>query len=224
MLGRCNVTEGFDCPGISARRYSGLVNSEPGRFILVNGPSGSGKSTFARELGEALGLAVAELDALFHLPGWEEPGREEFLAKIRTWMDSHPEGWVLDGNYHGRAKDLLFGRADTVIWLKLPFRVVYPRLVKRTLRRAWTRELLWGTNRESWRQTLMSRESMLVWGVRYWRPHHRRTRAALRDAPPGMGVVVLRSTQEVRAYLAAARRRSGVRPGPGGAEADNPAG
>ena len=89
------------------------------------------------------------------------------------------------------------------VWLRLPFRVVYPRLVRRTLQRAVSRELLWGTNRERWRDVL-GRESMLVWGISNWKAHHRKMRARLRQAPPGVRIVVLRSSREVVGFLAAA--------------------
>jgi|SRR5438105_4840170 len=45
--------------------------------IAVLGTSGSGKTTVARELARGLGLPHVELDALFHGPGWTEPGNRE---------------------------------------------------------------------------------------------------------------------------------------------------
>ena len=178
----------------------------PGKKIVVYGPSGCGKSTFGKALGRVLGVPSVELDALFHnAPDWKDASIEEFRESVQREMDAHPEGWVFDGNYRPVA-DILMAEADTAVWLRLPFRVVYPRLVRRTLKRAVTKELLWGTNRERWRDVL-GPQSMLVWGISNWKAHHRKTRARLHSAPPGVRIVVLRSSREVARYLAATTKR-----------------
>jgi len=175
----------------------------------VYGPSGSGKTTFSRALGERLALPVAELDALFHdKPEWQDATRDEFRAKVTAFLAAHPEGWVTDGNYHGMVGDLVLAEADTAVWLRLPFHVVYPRLARRTVKRLFTRELLWDTNRERWRD-VFGPQSMLVWGITNWRTGHRKARVALPGAAPGTRVVVLRSTGEVQEYLRAARHEVG---------------
>lgn len=165
------------------------------------GPSGSGKTTFSRALGERLGLPLIELDALFHdKPEWQDATRDEFRAKVAVFLEAHPGGWVTDGNYHSMVGDLILAEADTVIWLRLPFRVVYPRLARRTVTRLFTRELLWDTNRERW-PDVFGPQSMLVWGITNWRTGQRKARAALRGISPETRIVVLRSTGEVRGYL-----------------------
>ena len=44
--------------------------------------------------------------------------------------------WVADGNY-SKVRDLVWARADTVVWLDYPLPVVVARLVRRTLTRMW---------------------------------------------------------------------------------------
>ncbi len=171
------------------------------RRVAVFGPSGSGKTTVAAAIAERLGLAHIELDALFHRPNWEPTPEDEFRANVARALERHPQGWVVDGNY-SRVHGLTLGQADTVIWLHLPFHVVYPRLLWRTVSRAWTRESLWGTNRESWRLSFLSRESILLWGITNWRPHVRKVRQALAEVPHAARVIELRSTGEVDAFLA----------------------
>jgi len=177
------------------------MDREAGRFIAVYGQSGSGKSTLARQIGARLGLPVFELDAIHHLPNWEPIAPEQFRARVQEIMDAHPEGWVFDGNYAG-VRDLILERADTAIWLRLPFRVVYPRLVRRTFGRMVRREELWNGNRESFRMTFFSRESILLWGVTNWRPHGRKMRRTLFEQPHDARVIVLRSARDVERFLA----------------------
>lgn len=184
-----------------------------GRYIAVYGQSGSGKSTLAREIGARLGLPVFELDAIHHQPGWRPLPREQFRARVQEVIDAHPDGWVFDGNYSA-VRDLLLPRAETAVWLQLPFWVVYPRLVRRTLGRMIRREELWNGNRESFRMSFFSRESILLWGITNWRDHSQKMRAVLFDQPHGARVMVLRSARDVERFLAslppAARQRGGV--------------
>ncbi|MEX1254726.1 MAG: shikimate kinase [Dehalococcoidia bacterium] len=170
------------------------------RRIVVFGHSGSGKTTVGRTIADRLGLARIELDALFHKPNWEPSTDEEFHAKVARALEDATQGWVVDGNY-SRVHDLTLGQAETAIWLRLPFRVVYPRLIWRTVSRAWTKESLWGTNRESWRLSFMSRDSILLWGITNWRPHVRKMHHTLAETPHNARVIEMRSTREVDALL-----------------------
>lgn len=164
------------------------------RRIAIYGPSGAGKSTLARQAGVALGLPVVELDAIYHSrPNWDDISEEEFRERVGAVMAEMPDGWVVDGNY-SMVRDLVLPQADTAVWLRLPFHVVYPRLVWRTLSRMVSGELLWGVNRESFRNGFFSRDSILLWGLTNWRPHRRKTRVALREARAnGTRIVVLKS-------------------------------
>ena len=56
-------------------------------------------------------------------------------------------GWVLAGNY-SKLRDIIWPRAESIIWLDYPFLLVFERLLSRTKRRWWRKELLWGTNSE----------------------------------------------------------------------------
>jgi adenylate kinase family enzyme len=173
-----------------------------GRRVAIYGPTGSGKSTLARLIGARLGVPAVELDALFHRPGWQPTPDDEFRAAVFSKIAECEDGWIFDGNYSA-VRDIILSRADTVIWLRLPFHVVFRRLLGRTLRRAWTCEMLWGTNRESWRKTFLHRDSILLWSLTSWKPHVRRTAEALRTIPNQASVVTLRSPREVGAFVGA---------------------
>jgi adenylate kinase family enzyme len=137
--------------------------------VAVRGGTGSGKSTVAREIARRLGLPYVELDALHHGPGWREATAEELRASVEEALDD-TRGWVVDGNYDSKLGTLILDRAELIVWLDLPVRVKFPRLVRRTLRRARTGEELWNGNRETWRGTLLSRDSILLWFFRtHWK-------------------------------------------------------
>lgn len=60
-------------------------------------------------------------------------------------------------------------RADTIIWLNLPFSTVYRRLFSRLYDRIFIGEELWSGNRESLWRTLFDKDSLLYWiPRRYW--------------------------------------------------------
>ncbi len=84
--------------------------------IAVLGYAGSGKSTLARELGELYGVPVLHLDTVQFLPGWRERPKDEQIAIVRDFMDSH-EGWVIDGNYSNLLQPRRLEEADEVVLL-----------------------------------------------------------------------------------------------------------
>jgi adenylate kinase family enzyme len=172
------------------------------RRFTIHGHSGSGKSSLARVIGARLNLPVIELDALYHVDNWDDTPLDEFRAKIEMIIESSPEGWVSAGNYF-RTKDLLMNQADVVIWLRLPFHVVYWRLLWRTIRDLISRKPIWegGNLKESWRQTFTTRDSILLWGIQHWKPHIRNMTAALETVPNDVTVLILRSSREVEKFV-----------------------
>lgn len=120
------------------------------RRISVVGSAGSGKSTLARRLAAILDVPHVEIDAIYHLPGWQELDRSELRSRLDELTTG--DGWVVDGNYRECVVEgPVWARADTVIWLDLPRSVVMRQVVSRTLRRVLTREVLWNGNREPFR-------------------------------------------------------------------------
>jgi adenylate kinase family enzyme len=175
------------------------------RRVSVIGTSGAGKSTFAAALAGVLGVPWLELDSVYHQADWTPLPAEEFRHRAALAADG--PGWVIDGNY-STVRDIVWARADTVVWLDLPKRTVMRRIVFRTLRRVGGRVELWNGNRERWRNifTLDDQESVIAWA---WKTHgSRRSRYAAAIADPGyshLRFVRLRSPRAVRRFLRAAR-------------------
>lgn len=117
----------------------------PVRRVTVVGNSGSGKTTLGRALADRLAVPFVELDAIFHQPGWQPLPTADFRRRVGSVVAG--DRWVIDGNYSA-VRDLVWARADTVVWFDLPRRTVMRQIVVRTLRRVLTRDELWNGNRE----------------------------------------------------------------------------
>ncbi|WP_037860321.1 adenylate kinase [Streptomyces sp. NRRL S-340] len=145
--------------------------------ILVVGSTGAGKSTLARALGARLGLPYHEMDALYFAgPGWAVNGE---LAEDVARITAGP-CWITDSLGYPEVRDLLWSRADTVIWLDYPRRVIMPRVLRRSVRRTVTREVLFSGNRETWTGWL-SREHPVWWSWSQYRARRRDIALRLRD-------------------------------------------
>jgi adenylate kinase family enzyme len=137
--------------------------------ILVVGVTGAGKSTLARTLSGRLGLPYHEMDAVyFNGPDWAVNDRlTEDVSRLAAGSRR-----IIDSLGYPEVRDLLWDRADTVIWLDYPRRVIMPRVLRRSFRRTVTREVLFGGNRETWTGWL-SREHPAWWA---WSQHGARRR------------------------------------------------
>ncbi len=137
--------------------------------IVVIGVTSSGKSTLAEELASRFHLSGVDLDALNWEPNWQEAPLEVFRTRVEAATQS--EGWVIAGNYH-IVRDIIWPKAQAVIWLDYPLLTVLGQLTRRTFKRWWTQELLWGANRERLitHFKLWSQDSLFHWLFKtYWR-------------------------------------------------------
>ena len=187
-----------------------MLRSAIVRRVSVVGTSGSGKSTLARELAEILGVPHLELDAVHHQPGWAPLPTDEFRRIIAARAAAG--GWVIDGNY-GRVRDLVWARADTVVWLDLPKRTVMRQVVWRTLRRVALRRELWNGNRERWRNFLTwnPEQSVISWAWHKHAPDHAKYAAAAADpASAHLRFIRLASRRDIARFLDNARSEAGV--------------
>ena len=169
--------------------------------ILVIGTTGSGKSTLARALAEKLDLQYADGDDFHHLPGWKERSTAEF----RELVDAATQGdrWVLAGNYFSKGAAITWPRADTVIWIDMPFWDNFRQLFARTVRRIFSREVICNGNFESFRLQFLTRQSLFVWFFKSW-GRNRKRYAEIFARPekfPHIRFIRLGSRAEARAFI-----------------------
>ena len=166
------------------------------------GTSGSGKSTLARELAARLDVQHVELDAVYHQPGWVPLPPAEFRQAVGA--KAAADSWVIDGNYSA-VRQLVWARADTVVWLDLSKRTVMRRIIWRTFRRVASREELWNGNRERWRNffSLDPQESVIAWAWHKHAENHERYGSAAADpANAHLTFIRLASRRDVARFLA----------------------
>ena len=131
--------------------------------VLIAGVTGAGKTTLARRIAAVWGLRRVEIDGLFHGPDWTP--RREFLDDVRAFAAE--DCWVTEWQYTSKGTDeILAPRAQMVLWLDYPYRVVRSRLVRRTVARQVLRTELWNGNRERGLLNIFNRnaeDNILLW-------------------------------------------------------------
>lgn len=136
------------------------------------------------------------MDQIYHGPNWTK--RERFEAGLEAFTSA--PAWVTEWQFP-EARDLLLERADTFLWLDLPFRVVLWRVTLRTLRRWVRQEALWAGNREQppWK-ILWDRSNMIRWSI-VSRRHVAEALPGIRKSHPHLRIRRLRSPAAVERVL-----------------------
>jgi len=170
-----------------------------GNRIVVIGVTGSGKTTLAGQLSHRLDLPHIELDALHWEENWTPVPKNRFRQKVQAALAG--EYWVVDGNY-SKVRDLIWPRAQTLIWLDYSLSFILWRQISRGLRRIVTREKLWNNNRETWRK-FFSRDSLILWAIKTHPRRRREIPQLLKQAEHAhLQTIHLRSAKETEEWLA----------------------
>lgn len=175
------------------------------RRINVVGTSAVGKTSLAAALAKLLDVPHVELDALHWEPNWTEAPDDVLRDRVRAAIAG--DGWVVDGNY-SKVRDLLWERAEAVVWLDLPLRTVLRRYLIRTIQRLARREELWSGNRERLSTHLFNRDSLLWWILTTYSKRRREYPPVL-AARPDLVAIRLRSGRAADRWLADLTREVG---------------
>lgn len=133
--------------------------------IAIVGKSGAGKTTLATQLASRLSLHNIELDAINWQPNWVPLPNDEMRERVSESIRD-TDNWVLDGNYKA-VRDIVWTRADTLIWLDYPLWLALWRVFWRTMGRIFKQKELWNGNRESLGNHLtLDSENLFLWTIR----------------------------------------------------------
>ena len=165
----------------------------PDRIWIVGVP-GSGKSTLAAKLARRLGVEPVHMDELHWLPDWQERAPEETAALLAERIAG--ERWVAEGNY-GPFRSVHMDRVELTVWLDLPLRVTFLRLLRRGVRRSVFKEACCNGNHESLVRTFLHKDSLLLYALQT----DRRRRIGLTEELATRPHVRLRSQREVDRWL-----------------------
>lgn len=197
------VTGSADISAIEGRQQRDPLRSLRGcRRIVVVGRTGSGKTTLARQVAAALGVPHIELDSLYFGPDLSTAPLS--LLRERTCAAIAGERWITDGNKRA-VRDLVWPRADTIVWLDYPLQVSLWRLAKRARRR--TSALSANAAHAGRRSRLPKQMLLAARGVLTALKSHRGQRAEYprmfaQPANQHLAVVRLRSPRAARQWLA----------------------
>jgi adenylate kinase family enzyme len=163
--------------------------------VAVVGSGGAGKSALARQIGAITGLPVIHLDHHYWGPSWVPTPNEEWVERQRGLLEG--TRWVVDGNYGGTL-ELRATLADTLVFVDLPRRVCLSRAMRRV------------------RSPILQAPGcpqkvdleFLRWIWAFPKDTRPKVLNVLGRHAPTTDVVQLRSSAEVRAFLARLRHRS----------------
>ena len=139
-----------------------------GPRVLVMGTSCSGKSTLAAQIAASRDVPLVELDALNWLPNWVGLNATDTpRLKRRFQVATQGTAWVVAGSYMEHAQATIWPRVTDLVWLDMRMPLLLKRVAIRSWQRHRTRELLWGTNRESFwgHLKVWNKDDSLVWWI-----------------------------------------------------------
>ncbi len=91
----------------------------------------------ARRIAEEFALPVIDIDSLRREAGKSAAPEDTFSRLIAESVKA--DNWIIDGSYTS-VQDIIWSRADAIVWLDFPFWVFCWRLIKRSFYRMFIRK------------------------------------------------------------------------------------
>ena len=169
--------------------------------IIIIGTTGSGKSTLAKKLSDKTKIPFQSLDALFWKANWKQSSDEEFFNKIEDFISSQ-ESWIIDGNYT-RSQFITWTKADTIIWLDLPFYLNFYQSITRAFSRILSQQELWeGTGNKESLKLFLSKDSIIIWFFKCFWKNKEKYKIKMKDPKnQHLQFIRLKSRREINQFL-----------------------
>jgi adenylate kinase family enzyme len=173
--------------------------------IVIIGTSCCGKTTLAKVVSSVLNTKHIELDALHWKPNWIERETDDFKSLVVE--EIMEENWVVDGNYSA-ILDILWSRSTTIIWLNYSFVTVLYRAIYRSFKRSLTKEVIFSGNRESFKRSFLSQESIILWVIKTHRKRREKYSSILyNNTLQNNQVIELKSQSETDDFIRNLRKK-----------------
>jgi len=112
-------------------------NKFPYKRTIIFGSTGVGKTTMVKRIAEEFDLPVIDIDSLRREAG-RSNSPEEIFVRLTT-ESIKGDTWIIDGSY-ASVQDIVWSRAEAIVWLDFSFWVFLSRLIKRSLYRIFVRK------------------------------------------------------------------------------------
>lgn len=123
------------------------------------------------------------MDDIFWNDGWVET-EDSVMSETLSRLTTTNTNWVTDGVFFKR-RGGLWSKATDFIWLDFPLVVTFYRIFIRTIRRIWSRELLFGTKdctENAWTVfTNFNSKSILWWCLSQHYPLRKKLMKAIKE-------------------------------------------
>lgn len=162
--------------------------------IVVIGTSGSGKTTLANEIAKVLDTQVIDLDDLYWLPEWSPKDQDLFLKDVEKAVQA--PSWVIAGN-QGKARHLIWPKADCIIWLDFPLSTCLWRVFKRSCFNIWNHTPICNGNYDSLSREF-SKDSIVLWVLNTHAERKKKLEACFQNPQPDTLYLRLSSPAEVK--------------------------
>lgn len=166
--------------------------------IVIVGTSGVGKTSLAQAISRKYNMPDIELDALFWNPHWTPAPTEDFHSRVANAV--REKGWVIHGNY-SKVRDMIWNKADIIIWLDYSRPLVFWRILRRSLHRAVTRTPVCNGNTESLRKTFFSKDSIILWSLKTYSRNKKLYQSLMKDPEFGPKMIRISSPREAERLL-----------------------
>jgi adenylate kinase family enzyme len=130
------------------------MNGASMQKIAIFGKPGSGKSTLSKRLAKATGIQLHQLDLIEYKENGELVERKVFDSEHQNILCS--DSWIIDGFGPMAAFNERLERADTLIYIDLPYAVSYWLVTKRLLKGVFVKPEGWPDGSSVLKGTLQS--------------------------------------------------------------------